>query len=193
MERSLREVKGSLLVAIPRPIATRLGWKAGDSLEFAEKAATVTIQKKHTERKGKAVVTIGYEGRSLDEFLTSLRENKVERLIDVRELAQSRRRGFSKTSLSTALKSAGIEYVHVRELGSPKAVRHEYREDGDFPGFEKKYRAHLAGQTQAVTILGALASEKRSALMCFEHDWTACHRRVLSENLEHHGFKSVHI
>lgn len=174
-------------------MATKLGWRAGDSLEFTEEGTRVTVEKKAKQAKAKAIVTIGYEGRSIADFVASLQANRVERLIDVRELPQSRRPGFSKTKLSAALVHAGIDYVHLRELGSPTPVRHEYRASGDFPAFAKKYRAHIAEQGQAVTILESLAATKRSAIMCFEHDWTACHRRVLSETLEHQGFKAIHV
>jgi uncharacterized protein (DUF488 family) len=57
------------------------------------------------------LLTIGYEGRTIEEFVGELLAGSVETLIDVRELPLSRKRGFSKRALSTELAAAGIEYA----------------------------------------------------------------------------------
>src|SRR5215208_2853638 len=63
------------------------------------------------------VFTIGYEQHAEPSSLVdALRTAGVRRLVDVRELPLSRRRGFSKTALAAALATAEIEYQHVREL-----------------------------------------------------------------------------
>lgn len=67
--------------------------------------------------------TVGYEGRSVDDLLETLIAAKVTRLVDVRELPLSRRRGLSKTALGDSLAAVGIEYAHVRPLGNPKENR----------------------------------------------------------------------
>lgn len=41
-----------------------------------------------------ALYTVGYEGLALDELLDRLRHERIDRLIDIRELPLSRRRGF---------------------------------------------------------------------------------------------------
>ena len=65
------------------------------------------------------IFTIGYEGATMSEFLAALRNAGVERVIDVRAIANSRRPGFSKTPLRNALAEVGIDYVHLRALGTP--------------------------------------------------------------------------
>src|ERR1041385_3912514 len=85
--------------------------------------------------------TIGYEGRALDELIAMLSAERVERVIDIRELPLSRRRGFSKTPLGEALRAAGIEYVHMRSAGNP------YRREKDVIPRAKllaKYERHIA-------------------------------------------------
>jgi hypothetical protein len=52
--------------------------------------------------------TIGYEGASVDGFIAALRRSRVSLLIDVRAVAVSRRKGFSKTALAAALAEAGF-------------------------------------------------------------------------------------
>src|SRR6185503_16787729 len=65
------------------------------------------------------IFTIGYEGTTVPEFIAALNEGGVERVIDVRALPLSRRPGFSKSALRGALEEAGIEYVHLKALGTP--------------------------------------------------------------------------
>ena len=67
--------------------------------------------------------TIGYEATTMAEFLATLTKAGVERVIDVRALPLSRRPGFSKSPLRAALAEAGIDYVHLRALGTPAEGR----------------------------------------------------------------------
>ena len=71
----------------------------------------------------KTLSTIGYEGKTIDEFLAELGDAGVELLIDVRAVAASRRPGFSKSALRAALAERGIDYLHLRALGTPKPGR----------------------------------------------------------------------
>jgi len=130
------------------------------------------------------VLTIGYEGRSLDEFLDELHEAGVDRVVDVRELPLSRKKGFSKTSLSEALRERGIGYLHLRSLGNPKENRDRYR-SGDVAGGAEIYRAHLQNGSRS-TLLELLdeLTDGRSCLLCFERDHAICHRDVIIKGLE---------
>ena len=59
------------------------------------------------------IFTIGYEGTTVPEFIAALQKAGVERVIDVRALPLSRRPGFSKSALRSALEESGIEYLHL--------------------------------------------------------------------------------
>ncbi len=67
--------------------------------------------------------TIGYEGRDIDEFVSLLKDNGITRLIDVREIPFSRKKGFSKSRLNERLQNENIDYVHIKALGSPSEIR----------------------------------------------------------------------
>jgi len=126
------------------------------------------------------IYTIGYEGATMEEFLSALRTAGVARVIDVRALPLSRRPGFSKSPLAASLKEAGIEYVHLKALGTPKAGR-DAAKKGDVATLEAVYAGQLAlpeAQAQAAQML-ALAAEMPSALLCFERDPAHCHRTLL--------------
>jgi len=87
----------------------------------------------------KTLFTIGYEGLSPRAFLNRLKDNKVDVVIDVREVAHSRKPGFSKSYLIMLLKRAGIWYVHFGSLGSSAPARKKYKADGDFAAFARSY------------------------------------------------------
>src|SRR5687767_2893711 len=96
------------------------------------------------------LMTIGYEGLSLREFFDLLSRCKVERLIDVRAVPLSRKKGFSKTPLSEQLARRGIEYTHYPDLGCPKDIRESYKADDDWAKYTEKFRAYLPNQSEAL-------------------------------------------
>ncbi len=136
------------------------------------------------DQEARALRTIGYEGRSIDSFLAELQAAAVDIVVDVRELPLSRRPGFSKTSLAAQLATVGIEYVHARALGSPRAVRRRLREDGDYDAFFEAYAEHLDHQEEALQEVASLVATARICLMCYEAEAERCHRSLLASRLE---------
>jgi uncharacterized protein (DUF488 family) len=128
------------------------------------------------------IFTIGYEATTMAEFISALQRAGVERVIDVRALPLSRRPGFSKSMLAATLGEAGIDYVHLKHLGTPKPGR-DAAKKGDVATLERVYDVQLGlpeAQSQAAQ-MRALAAEKPSALLCFERDPAHCHRTLLLE------------
>lgn len=128
--------------------------------------------------------TIGYEGKTVDEFLGQLRAAGVERVIDVRAVAASRRSGFSKTALGNALREQGIDYLHLRPLGTPAAGREAARK-GRTAEMRVIYAEQLETDQAALAMEQALeaAGERRSALLCYEAEAPGCHRAMLAERM----------
>lgn len=126
------------------------------------------------------IFTIGYEGATVGEFVDALQAAGVERVIDIRAVANSRRPGFSKTPLRNALAEAGIDYVHLRALGTPadgRAAARERRHEE----LERIYAGQLElpeAIAQGAQML-ELAKERPSALLCYERDAAGCHRTLL--------------
>jgi len=126
------------------------------------------------------IFTIGYEGTTVAEFINALRKAGVRRLIDVRALPLSRRPGFSKTALRGAVEEAGIEYVHLKALGTPPDGRAAARA-GRHADLERIYTGQLElpeAIAQSALML-ALANEVPSALLCMEREPAHCHRSLL--------------
>jgi uncharacterized protein (DUF488 family) len=130
------------------------------------------------------VYTLGYEGLSIQQFISRLIEQRIETVVDVRQLALSRRRGFSKTSLAQALEAAGIQYVYLRELGCPKPIRDAYRKGRDWANYARAYRIYLRGKGDSLNWLLDLVTRQSSCLMCYEADALRCHRSLVAEALE---------
>ncbi len=126
------------------------------------------------------IFTIGYEGTTVPDFLTALKQAGVERVIDVRALPLSRRPGFSKSALNAALGQVGIEYVHLKELGTPPDGRAAARA-GRHAELQRIYAGQLElpeAMAQAALMLD-LAAERPSALLCMEREPANCHRTLL--------------
>lgn len=131
-----------------------------------------------------AVVTVGYEGRTLDEVIDLLREARVSLLVDVRQQALSRKRGFSKTALSLAIRHAGMTYEHDARLGNPKENRAAYRAGRAEEGAAVFQRHMNEGSRPAFDWLARRATEHRVGLLCFEADPSCCHRSTIARQLQ---------
>ena len=126
------------------------------------------------------IFTIGYENATVGDFVGALASAGVERVIDVRAVPNSRRPGFSKTPLRNALAEAGIDYVHLRALGTPADGRAAARA-GRHADLKRIYAGQLElpeAIAQGAQMLD-LAREKASALLCYERDPAGCHRTLL--------------
>lgn len=127
------------------------------------------------------LISIGYEGRNVDQVVGALQKSQVQILVDVRMTPISRKRGLSKTALRTALEAAGIQYFHYRELGNPKDNRDSFRK-GSLES-RRRFRDLLEGDEATIAIqhVTELLDYGTVALMCFERDHALCHREIVAE------------
>lgn len=133
------------------------------------------------------ILGIGYEGQTLEALISEMHLCGVETLVDVRLNAISRKRGFSKTALSEAVRSAGIEYVHMPELGNHRDNRDGYATTDTIEALQARdrFRDVLTSDraTSALKSLASLARDRTVALFCFEADEDHCHRQQVREAL----------
>ena len=127
------------------------------------------------------LATIGYERATQADLIARLKAAGVEVLIDVRAVAASRRAGFSKTLLAASLNEAGIGYVHLRQLGTPKPGRDAARK-GHVAKMHEIFKAHMVEPGAQLELAKAkeFAREKKVALLCYEADACGCHRTILA-------------
>jgi uncharacterized protein (DUF488 family) len=128
------------------------------------------------------LLTIGYEHASVVEFLATLTGARVTTVLDIREFAGSRRRGFAKTALRGHLAGARIAYRHERALGSPRAIRERLRATHDHGRFFRDFDRYLATREPLLRQLAG-ELEGRVALLCYERDYRQCHRRSVAAAL----------
>ena len=127
------------------------------------------------------IYTLGYQGVDVDVYVQKLKAAGVGIVADVRETPWSHKRGFCKNILSTELLKAGIEYVHVKSAGNPKANR---RSAPDLTECLRRYKIYLdenpTGVADLIKVVRLAASRKRTVcLTCFEKDVNDCHRSIL--------------
>jgi uncharacterized protein (DUF488 family) len=130
------------------------------------------------------LATIGYEDQSLDNVIGRLKKARVQMVVDVRAVAASRRPGFSKSILAASLAGHGIEYVHLRQLGTPKEGRLAAR-SGRIDDMHRIFEKHLEEPAAQLELARAaeLAQQHRIALLCYEADAGHCHRAIIADRL----------
>lgn len=138
------------------------------------------------------VYTIGYQGSDIDRFVATLKAAGVRTLADIRAIANSRKKGFSKSALQARLATEGIGYVHLAELGNPKPGR-DAAYAGRLDEYRKIYLAHLESETAQAALreLSRIAEDATTCLLCFERDPAACHRSIVADRLAANGMERL--
>ena len=129
--------------------------------------------------------TIGYEGATVPSFLEALSKAEVELLVDVRAVASSRRPGFAKTALAANLGTIGVDYLHLRGLGTPADGRAAARA-GRHEEMRKIFLEHMqddVAQDELARLAEIVRGERAVCLLCFEADPAHCQRRYVVEAL----------
>lgn len=136
---------------------------------------------------------MGYEGREIDEFVERLKQYGITRLIDVRDMPLSRKKGFSKSSLRERLSQERIEYVHVKALGCPPPIRNKVKSDGDYDSFFEAYSTYLSEHMDVVAELRRHLFDGNVCLMCYERSHEECHRSVVASTIREYYGNGVQI
>ena len=135
------------------------------------------------KRDETGIVSIGYEKRSVDEFLNTLLKEKVQVLLDVRKNPYSRKFGFSRKKLIDYCGKLGIEYQHHPELGIDGSLRKNLDTYEDYQRLFIEYDKGLDEKSDKIRGIIELGKKKRIALFCFERDPGYCHRNVIVERI----------
>jgi uncharacterized protein (DUF488 family) len=133
-----------------------------------------------------ALLTIGYEAAPAEAVLDRIETAGTTLLVDVRAIAASRRPGLSKNLLAAGLSARGIDYLHLRGLGTPKEGRLAAR-SGDLATLARVYDAHfrtLGAQAEYAELKSLIAAGRRICLLCYERDPHHCHRTFIAEAVQ---------
>jgi uncharacterized protein (DUF488 family) len=145
--------------------------------------------------KAKTLYTADDEGESVDVFFQKLVEAGIKRLLDARDNAISRKRGFSKGKLRELCEANDIDYVHLRQLGIPSSYRKAFKTFDDYEKLLYKYERYILPKVPDVQQEASrLALERPTAFLCFEADANYCHRGRLAEAISSGtGMNVVHL
>ncbi|MDQ0663378.1 uncharacterized protein (DUF488 family) [Arthrobacter ulcerisalmonis] len=139
-------------------------------------------------KQGSGIMGVGYEGMNSDAFVQGLADWRVNTLVDVRLHPLSRKKGFSKRSLTEILSTAGIGYVHLPALGNPKDNREGFARPGTTEAdvAHARYRGLLEADAaqEAIERIATLARNERVAVLCFEASERGCHRQFVLEEVK---------
>jgi hypothetical protein len=154
-----------------------------------EPQALARIVAAKPKRQPAGIVTIGYEGRSIESYLNELLRNGATLLCDVRRNPLSRKYGFSKSTLTHACERVGIRYEHLPELGIAPEKRHEAHTEADYDALFAEYERESLPLQRATLekIRRWVTAGERVALTCFEREPQRCHRHCVAEALERIG------
>ena len=149
----------------------------------AEELTKVEQQKRRFAETG--LLSIGYEGITLETYINRLIINDVHTLCDVRKNAYSQKYGFSKSQLQKACEGVGINYIHIPELGIESDKRQDLRSQRDYDLLFEKYEATtLKNNWEALLrVRKLIEKDSRIALTCFEKDPAQCHRSRIIKHL----------
>lgn len=131
------------------------------------------------------LMTIGYEGFTLEKYLRQLICNDIRVLCDVRKNAFSMKYGFSKAILQKACEGVGIKYIHVPALGIESENRKALNTQEDYDCLFERYEQTSLKQNweELLYVRSILDEEKRICLTCFEKDPRQCHRTRVAKAL----------
>ena len=141
--------------------------------------------------------TIGHSTRTIDEFISLLKENEVKLLADVRAFPGSKRYPqFNKDALAESLKAHGICYEHFPELGGKRKSQPDSRNtawrNASFRGYAD-YMETEPFQKGIERLLDVAKSDGSTAIMCAEAVWWRCHRSLIADYLKARGVEVLHI
>lgn len=185
--RTHRSLRGNSLIA---EVYRRFPYYATRS-EIVKKVLTSKDEQERVDQARPApaspgILTIGYEGKTLEAYLNQLLRARVTVLCDVRRNPLSRKYGFSKGTLSRSCEGVGIRYEHLPQLGIPSDERRDLRTQADYDALFANYeRKILPLQGQALSTITRMVQAGDSvALTCFELHHQQCHRHCVAEAID---------
>ncbi|WP_296756427.1 DUF488 family protein [Roseiflexus sp.] len=151
--------------------------------EVLDQEAQKRVEQHRCVEHRTVLFTIGYEGRSLENYLNALIRNGIRVLVDVRNNPVSRKPGFSKRQLERICRNVDIEYRHFPDVGIAPELRKGLKLQEDYDELFGAYRREVLPATVSTQqeILNILQQYRRIALTCFEAQSQRCHRYHLAE------------
>jgi hypothetical protein len=177
------KIRGTQLI---RYVYENYPYYAQKSLIASEYISNETIEAVILKESEAALFTIGYEGRSFEEYINQLIQNNISVLYDVRKNPYSMKFGFSKHTMKQTLETIGICYIHIPELGVDSKDRVDLRSICDYDKLFDRYEQNTLPKAQRYidSIAATIDKKGRAAMTCFERSVRMCHRGRIAQRLE---------
>ena len=147
-------------------------------------------------RKKENIWTIGHSTHPIEEFIVMLQSFEIKVLADIRSYPGSKYcPQYNKEILQKTLKSAGIEYLHMPDLGGRRKTNPDSKNTAwKHPAF-RGYADYMETDSfkEGIQELENIATKKFTAYMCSEAVWWRCHRSLVSDYLKIRGWNVWHI
>jgi uncharacterized protein (DUF488 family) len=129
--------------------------------------------------------TIGFAGKTAQEFFQLLQNAGVKRLIDVRLNNVSQLAGFTKKKdLEYFLRAiAGIEYLHYADLAPTPDILDRFKKKGEMDWAEYERLFNLLLQERKPEEHHRPEEFDQACMLCSEPTAENCHRRLVAEHL----------
>jgi uncharacterized protein (DUF488 family) len=143
------------------------------------------------------VYSMGFSNRTWNDTIAILGKFEIHRLVDIRTLPGSKHTPqFNQEELRDRLPKAGIEYVHMKNLGGLRkpvkdsSINAAWKNDSF-----RAYADYMQSSqfTIALDDLVRLLEEMTTVYTCTEALFWRCHRQLVSDALTVRGYQVGHI
>src|ERR1035437_3548203 len=134
---------------------------------------------KKISRENKNIWTIGHSTHPIEKFIKMLKSCEIKILADIRSYPGSRYcPQYNKEILQKTLAEAGIDYIHIPELGGRRKAKPDSINVAWKHAAFRGYADYMETDAfkKAIEELEVIATEKSMAYMCSEAVWWSCHR-----------------
>ena len=133
------------------------------------------------------ICTIGFAGKTAEEFFRLLQQAGVKKIIDIREKRIGQLSGFSKYPdiVFFLERIARISYEYEPSLAPTPDMRKVYRNGGEWEVYESCF-LDLMRQRGIPERVDPAIFEGAVALLCSEPGPEKCHRRLVADLLAEH-------
>lgn len=139
------------------------------------------------------IYTIGFTNKTLEDFITRLKNVGVQRVVDIRLNNSSQLAGFAKgRDLEYILKLVGIEYLSDKSLAPDKDLLDRYHKDENWAEYEASFKTLMNKRNSLKTLKELQLDRKVSCFLCSEDRPAKCHRRLVAEMLDK-NFEIIHL
>jgi len=134
------------------------------------------------------IYSAGFTKHGARRFFGTLKDLRIERLVDVRLNNTSQLASFAKRDdLEYFLEAiVGAEYVHEPSLAPTQELLDAYKKNnGDWGTYEKGF-VDLMAERKVENLISRDLFKPRTLLLCSEHTAEHCHRRLVIDYLDAH-------